>query len=85
MTTSSDTFEAFVTKFSGGNDNWFPVANNFDTSAAHWSRSGWELVAVRNQHDTDRHGIYVNAKGHSVYVKINSLHDWQVVHTPAPA
>ncbi|KAL5536943.1 hypothetical protein ACEPAF_766 [Sanghuangporus sanghuang] len=53
-------------------DNWFDPTDSFDGRGTR-SRKGWELIAIRNQDDTDRRGFYVNAKGHTVYVTVTSL------------
>ena len=50
----------FVSKYSNaqGSDDWYQLGpGQSDT----WSRSGWELVAFKNDGDTNRAGRYVRA------------------------
>jgi len=60
----------FISKYSGGDDNWFPLApGQKDT----WTRSGWELVAFKFE-DDDRRGIYVRpSRFITVYGKDNII------------
>ena len=57
---SSGNCHVFVSKYSNaqGSDDWYQLGpGQSDT----WSRSGWELVAFKNDGDTNRAGRYVLA------------------------
>jgi len=48
----------FVSKYTGGDDSWFPMAAG---RIEVWNRNGWELVAFRNPNNNDqRGGVYVD-------------------------
>ncbi|KAK6499368.1 hypothetical protein TWF506_003996 [Arthrobotrys conoides] len=54
---SSFAVRVFVSKYNGGNDDWFTLQPG---ASDNWSRKGgWELVAFRDGDDTTREGRYV--------------------------
>lgn len=58
INSSSSHILVFVSKYSNpqGYDDWFKLAPGHRDS---WSRSDWELVAFKDDNDTDRAGVYV--------------------------
>jgi hypothetical protein len=60
---SGSSIDAFVSKYNGGNDDWFALSpGDSDT----WTRGGgWELVAFRKpgtDSNSQRAGKYINIK-----------------------
>jgi hypothetical protein len=49
-----------------------------------WSRSNWELVAVRDDGDSHRKGVYVCPKNATVYITIKGITEFEIVSTPKP-
>ncbi|KAL5492794.1 hypothetical protein ACEPAI_4242 [Sanghuangporus weigelae] len=82
-TQSAHQYQAFVSKYSGGDDSWFSINDSF-ADDGRWARKGWEVVAIRNKEDTDRRGYYVNAKNHTVYITVKSLKDVEVKSVKRP-
>jgi len=78
---SPQEFQALVSTYTGGNGNWFPVPRQWMDSGK-WTRSGWELVAIRNLEDTHREGLYVTALNQTVYITIKSMVEIEVVRSP---
>jgi hypothetical protein len=76
---SGSPIDVFVSKYNGGNDDWFTLAPGDNDT---WNRNrGWELVAFR-QPGTDsnsvRAGIYVNVKK-TPLIEFHSFEDIQLV------
>ena len=57
---STEACHVFVSKYSNksASDDWFQVPPGQRES---WQRNGWELVAFKNDGDTNRAGRYVRA------------------------
>ncbi|KAI0631121.1 hypothetical protein C8Q77DRAFT_1159822 [Trametes polyzona] len=68
---SSGPCHVFVSKYSysQGDDSWFTLGPGQRDS---WARNNWELVAFKNDGDSDRSGVYVRADTTVVY---HSLHN----------
>ncbi|KAK6517459.1 hypothetical protein TWF281_004115 [Arthrobotrys megalospora] len=66
---SSTPVELFVSKYNGGDDNWFTLQpGGGDT----WTRKegtggGWEVVAFRDGFDTTRTGRYVKVNSSVIF------------------
>jgi hypothetical protein len=60
---SGSPIDIFVSKYNGGNDDWFQIANGDSDT---WTRDGgWELVAFRKpgtDSSAQRAGKYINIK-----------------------
>jgi hypothetical protein len=60
---SATPIDAFVSKYNGGNDDWFPIGSDDSDT---WTRDGgWELVAFRKpgtDSSAQRAGKYINIK-----------------------
>ncbi|KAI0763086.1 hypothetical protein BD413DRAFT_484570 [Trametes elegans] len=69
---SSSPLHVFVSKYNGGNDDWFTVQPNARDS---WSRKsgGWEVVAFKNSDDTDRAGRYVRVDSTVTYRSLSNI------------
>ncbi|KAI8976696.1 hypothetical protein BD414DRAFT_496269 [Trametes punicea] len=64
---------AFVSKYtneSKGSDDWFTVAAH---SRESWERDGWELVAFKNDDDTDRAGVYVRVDSTVTFYSLQDI------------
>ncbi|KAH9855364.1 hypothetical protein C2E23DRAFT_815531 [Lenzites betulinus] len=55
---TSSPCHVFVSKYSrsSADDSWFTLAPGARDS---WARDGWEVVAFKNDRDSDRGGVYV--------------------------
>ncbi|KAI0666556.1 hypothetical protein C8Q78DRAFT_984005 [Trametes maxima] len=69
---SSVPIRVFVSKYtnSKGHDDWYTLAPGTSDS---WERSGWELVAFKNDDDSDRSGVYVHANHSVTYHSLHNL------------
>ncbi|KAI0631126.1 hypothetical protein C8Q77DRAFT_1159828 [Trametes polyzona] len=69
---SSSPCQVFVSKYSGGNDNWFTLAPGQSDS---WARDGWELVAFKSgdANYNDRAGVYVRANSTITYRGLHNI------------
>ncbi|KAJ3512751.1 hypothetical protein NLJ89_g3340 [Agrocybe chaxingu] len=53
--------QVFVSKYSEGNDDWYPVPKDFtDPAQYHWERQGWEVVAFQDPATGVRRGWYLD-------------------------
>ena len=69
---SSAAIHVFVSKYtnSNGSDEWYTIAaGKRDT----WSRSGWELVAFKNEDDSMRAGVYIPINKKVVFYSFNNI------------
>ncbi|KAI0631114.1 hypothetical protein C8Q77DRAFT_1159815 [Trametes polyzona] len=69
---SSGPCHVFVSKYShsSGHDDWFTLGPGQRDS---WSRDGWEVVAFKNDGDTDRSGVYVNTNSTVTYHDLHNI------------
>ena len=71
---SSSSIQAFVSKYSEGDDNWFPLAPQASDT---WGpRDGWELVAFRLPNSgisPPRAGRYIDVRR----VSLIEFHSWE--------
>jgi len=71
---SKQDIHVFVSKYSNsnGSDEWFVVKAGASDS---WSRNNWEVVAFKNNDDTERAGVYVQT---NVKITFGSFGDIKV-------
>jgi hypothetical protein len=70
---------ASVTTNSGGSSNWFLIRPGAQES---WKRVGWETVAIKNENDSDRKGIYINNQGARATIGFRGLtQDFEISYT----
>jgi hypothetical protein len=62
---SSLKIEVFISKYSGGDDNWYSIQPGATET---WGRNGWELIAIKFP-DQDRRGAYCKPVNVTVYGK----------------
>ncbi|KAF3280559.1 hypothetical protein TWF970_002773 [Orbilia oligospora] len=68
---SSFAVRVFVSKYNGGNDDWFTLQPG---GSDNWSRKGgWEVVVFRDGDDTNRVGRYVRANTSLVFNGFDSV------------
>jgi hypothetical protein len=69
---------ASVTTNSGGSSNWFFIKPGGQEP---WKRTGWETVAIKNENDSDRKGIYINNQGSRTTIGFRGLNqDFDISH-----
>ncbi|KAI0770934.1 hypothetical protein BD413DRAFT_613466 [Trametes elegans] len=69
---SSGAIHAFVSKYTNdkGSDDWFTIGAGQRES---WGRNqGWELVAFKNEGDTERAGVYVSVDSIVTYHSLSN-------------
>lgn len=60
---AADGIRVFISDYSGGSDDWFPLATNYQSAkTSFWARKGWELIVFEQKATGTRRGWYVNAK-----------------------
>lgn len=69
---TSQVCHVFVSKYSNNsaNDSWFALQPGQSDS---WGRNGWELVAFKNENDSDRGGVYVRVDSTVTYNGLNNI------------
>ncbi|EIN12660.1 hypothetical protein PUNSTDRAFT_49945 [Punctularia strigosozonata HHB-11173 SS5] len=73
--------KAFVSKYSGGNDEWFELLGYFDDSKSSWSRSGWEVVVFANQSGSQRKGVYLEIGSKKIDITFKGFdHELEIVY-----
>ncbi|KAK7437591.1 hypothetical protein VKT23_018489 [Stygiomarasmius scandens] len=69
---SKQDIQVFVSKYSNsnGSDEWFVVKAGASDS---WSRNNWEVVAFKNNNDTERAGVYVRTNMKITFVSFGDI------------
>ncbi|KAF9499201.1 hypothetical protein BDN71DRAFT_1442238 [Pleurotus eryngii] len=81
---SEHKFQAFVSNYSRGQDDWFTLGDSWGTADDRWSRSGWEVIAIRNANDTKRVGYYEYIKGATIYITVKAIDKIEVERVTDP-
>ncbi|KAJ3490771.1 hypothetical protein NLI96_g1183 [Meripilus lineatus] len=68
---SNHDIQCFCSKYSNndGSEAWFNLRPDYER----WNRNGWDLVAFKNSGDTQRAGVYINARGKTTYITFHSF------------
>ncbi|KDQ50135.1 hypothetical protein JAAARDRAFT_200224 [Jaapia argillacea MUCL 33604] len=74
---SNHDMQCFITKYTRGDDSWFPISNDFQK----WERTGWECVAFKNAANTNRKGVYLNAAGKTTNITFRGFDQPLVIET----
>lgn len=73
---SGQDISCFISKYTGGDDNWFRLSSSF--SDGRWGHSGWEVVVFKNADDSQRRGLYLNNRGKTVYITFRSFENIEI-------
>ncbi|KAF9457878.1 hypothetical protein BDZ94DRAFT_160844 [Collybia nuda] len=62
-----------------GGDRWYDIGPGFDNQG--WYRPGWEVVAFKNEADTQRVGFYIDNTKRTTEIRFRSFSDVDIVHS----
>lgn len=81
---SEHKFQAFVSSYTKGKDDWSTLGDSWGTEDGRWSRSGWEVIAIRNADDTKRVGYYEYVRGATIYITVRAIDKIEVERATDP-
>ncbi|KAL4259818.1 hypothetical protein AB1N83_010529 [Pleurotus pulmonarius] len=67
-----------------GKDDWYTLGDSWGTEDDRWSRSGWEVIAIRNADDTKRVGYYEYIRGATIYITVKAIDNIEVERVTDP-